>query len=155
MSCRDPTDDTCAVARHAEHVECRGGSVCVRGVQRASNNLNILTERCHDGVQRRCHSRPPVVRRGLPDPVLHVHHLPGYANFDHRLPYGYPPAPAAAGGWGKKAGIGQSEDDVQAVMVCVQFYGLVQGGLAGVCLATARIGHEYTMSVVSTILAEG
>ena len=65
---------------------------------------------------------------------------------------GYPPAPAAAGGWGKKAGIGPSEDDVQSVMVCVQFYGLVQGGLAGVCLATARIGHEYTMSVVSTVL---
>jgi len=65
---------------------------------------------------------------------------------------GYPPAPAAAGGWGKKAGIGPSEDDVQSVMVCVQFYGLVQGGLAGVCLATARIGHEYTMSLVSTVL---
>ena len=27
MSCRDPTDDACAVARHAEHVEGRGGGV--------------------------------------------------------------------------------------------------------------------------------
>ena len=51
MSFRDPTDDTCAVARHAEHVECRGGSVCARGVQRASNNLNSGgTRRPVDGV---------------------------------------------------------------------------------------------------------
>ena len=36
MSCCDPTDDACAVARHAKHVEGRGGSVCVcsRGVKR-------------------------------------------------------------------------------------------------------------------------
>ena len=26
MSCRDPTDDACAVARHAEHVEGHGSS---------------------------------------------------------------------------------------------------------------------------------
>ena len=39
MSCRDPSDDACAVARHAEHLGGLGGSVCARGVQRASNNL--------------------------------------------------------------------------------------------------------------------
>ena len=51
MSCRDPTDDACAVARHAEHVEGRGGSVCARGVQRASNNLNNYTGFTHRATQ--------------------------------------------------------------------------------------------------------
>ena len=64
---------------------------------------------------------------------------------------GYPPAPAA-GGWGKKAGNGPSEEDVLSVIISVQFYGLVQGGIAGLCLSTARVGHPYTMSVVSTVL---
>ena len=31
MSCRDPSDDACALARHAEHVEGRGSSVCRGG----------------------------------------------------------------------------------------------------------------------------
>ena len=64
---------------------------------------------------------------------------------------GYPPAPGA-GGWGKKAGNGPSEEDVMSVMVSVQFYGLVQGGIAGLCLSTARVGDPYTMSIVSTVL---
>ena len=64
---------------------------------------------------------------------------------------GYPPAPAT-GGWGKKGGSGPSEEDMMSVMVSVQFYGLVQGGIAGLCLSTARVGDPYTMSVVSTVL---
>ena len=64
---------------------------------------------------------------------------------------GYPPAPAT-GGWGKKAGSGPSEEDVMSVMVSVQFYGIVQGGIAGLCLSTARVGDPYTMSIVSTVL---
>ena len=44
MSCCDPTDDACAVARHAKHVEGRGGSVCVLpGGTKASDNLQLYS----------------------------------------------------------------------------------------------------------------
>ena len=44
MSCRDPSDDACAVARHAEHVEGRGSiadSVCPGGFGEANPNPAI------------------------------------------------------------------------------------------------------------------
>ena len=44
MSCRDPSDDTCAVARHAEHVEGRGGSVCARGYKGFRITFILLIE---------------------------------------------------------------------------------------------------------------
>ena len=49
MSCRDPSDDACAVARHAEHVEGRGGRVCARGGIRIRTTLR----RCYR-VSRVC-----------------------------------------------------------------------------------------------------
>ena len=43
MSCRDPSDDACAVARHAEHVEGRGSSVCRGGYKGRRTTLTKRT----------------------------------------------------------------------------------------------------------------
>lgn len=64
---------------------------------------------------------------------------------------GYPPV-AVAGSWGKKADGGPSAEDVQSVTLIVMMYALVQGGIGGLCLSTARVGDKYTMGVVSIMI---
>ena len=65
---------------------------------------------------------------------------------------GYPPAAAAGSRWSMKSDDAPSAEDILTVTVMVQSYALVQGGLGGLALSTARIGDPYTMSLASTML---
>jgi hypothetical protein len=74
-------------------------------------------------------------------------HPSSYANL-----LNYPPAPSVSqpSGWFGAATEGAaSPSEVGQVYTITIFYGLVQGGLSGLALSTARVGDRYTMSVTA------
>ena len=57
----------------------------------------------------------------------------------------YPPPEES--GWGKKAG--PTPDEVKMVMLVFSYYSIVNAGIAGLALSSARAGDTYTQSLVA------